>query len=202
MALNMEIVRERLREAFGEDSQATVAGKLNMTQGTISKILSGNQQPTLETIYHISEEYKVSVDWLIGFSEKKRITKYSGETTYASAVEALTDLDHHGAIAVKNEEKRECHIIVEDALLKMLLKKSLSVSKTDSELFQNWLDTKLSLFENRPLLYSGVWSDDSVAFLAMEATTEANWVEVYERAVESEKEYADFMGEDISPFKG
>lgn len=202
MALNMEIVRERLREAFGEDSQATVAGKLNMTQGTISKILSGNQQPTLETIFHISEEYKVSVDWLVGLSEKKRITKYSGETTYSSAVEALTDLDHHGAITVKNEGNRELHIIVDDVLLKMLLNKSLSISKTDSELFQNWLDTKLSLFEDKPLLYSGVWSDDSVAFLAMEATTEANWVEVYERAVDSEKEYADFMGEDVSPFKG
>ena len=69
MALNMDILRKRLREAFGSDSQETVGKKLNMTQGNVSKLLSGSQQPTLETIFHISEAYEVSADWLLGLSD-------------------------------------------------------------------------------------------------------------------------------------
>ena len=73
MALAIDVIKARLKEAFGQDSQETVGKKLNMTQGNVSKLLSGSQQPTLETIYHVSEIYGVSVDWLLGLSDKKDI---------------------------------------------------------------------------------------------------------------------------------
>lgn len=72
MALRMDILRDRLRETFGEDRQDTVAENLNMSQGNVSKILSGSQQPTLETIFHIAEAYNVSTDWLLGISKQKK----------------------------------------------------------------------------------------------------------------------------------
>ena len=48
MAINSEVLKERLRDTFGTDSQETVGNKLSMTQGNVSKLLSGTQQPTLE----------------------------------------------------------------------------------------------------------------------------------------------------------
>ena len=100
MAVQNEILRARLREAFGADPQETVAQKLHLTQGTISKILSGAQQPALETMYHVANEYNVSVDWLLGISDKKRITKENGENNYCSVVEAIHSLRCHGVAKI------------------------------------------------------------------------------------------------------
>ena len=66
MIVDSEVLKTRLREAFGSDSQETVGKKLNMSQGNISKLLSGSQQPTMDTIYSIAKIYGVSVDWLLG----------------------------------------------------------------------------------------------------------------------------------------
>ena len=64
MALPMYVIKERLRETFGTDSQTEVGRKLDMTQGNVSKLLAG-QQPAIDTIYRIAEVYGVSVDWLL-----------------------------------------------------------------------------------------------------------------------------------------
>lgn len=82
IALNMDVLRERLRETFGGELQDTVAKNLNMAQGNVSKLLSGSQQPTLETIFHIAEVYNVSTDWLLGISERKRSVKTPGAVSY------------------------------------------------------------------------------------------------------------------------
>lgn len=47
MPLSSEIIKERLRMTFGSESQEVVAGKLNMSQGNVSKLLSGSQMPAL-----------------------------------------------------------------------------------------------------------------------------------------------------------
>ena len=60
MGMDVQNLKTRLRETFGGDSQETVAQKLNMTQGNVSKILSGSQTPALDTIYQIAEVYEVS----------------------------------------------------------------------------------------------------------------------------------------------
>lgn len=47
MPLSSDIIRERLRMTFGSELQEVVAGKLNMSQGNVSKLLSGSQMPAL-----------------------------------------------------------------------------------------------------------------------------------------------------------
>lgn len=197
MALNADILKARLKEAFGSDSQETVGKKLNMTQGNISKLLSGSQQPTLETVYHIAEIYDVSVDWLLGKSETKR---NAGASTYASCVETLFDLNRHGAIRIQEGPGRQMTMDIADPIIAALMKKSLVLSKTDEDLHRNWVDTKLSLFGSKPLIFSAAWVDHNVEFLASEATTESNWLEVYEAAKKAEEEYSEMMGDDVSPF--
>ena len=151
MAIKSEVLKERLREAFGEDSQETVGKKLNMTQGNVSKLLSGIQQPTLETIYHIAQTYDVSVDWLLGLSDKKRITNNTTGTTYASAVTTLLDLKHQGAKLSYDELLHNVTFQTDDALLCFLMKKALALYGADTDLFHKWEAEKLSLFEERKI---------------------------------------------------
>ena len=54
MALDNDVIRARLKETFGAEQQEVTAGRLNVVQGTISKVLSGNQTLTLEMAYHIA----------------------------------------------------------------------------------------------------------------------------------------------------
>lgn len=72
MAYDKNLVAERLREVL-IDSQEVTAKKLGMTQGNVSKLLSGTQQPTIDTLYRISEEYGISADWILGLSNIKAI---------------------------------------------------------------------------------------------------------------------------------
>ena len=203
MAVQNEILRARLREAFGTDPQETVAQKLHLTQGTISKILSGAQQPALETMYHVANEYNVSVDWLLGISDKKRITKENGENNYCSVVEAIHSLRCHGVAKIDTEPQfTTATIETDDPLLKYLLRKCNALYNTDRELLQNWMETKLTLFEDKPILYHQAWQGDRIDFFSGEAKTESNWLEVYEMAKQEYDEYCDAMGDDPGPFKG
>ena len=59
MTFDMEVIKERLREVFKNDSQKDVGKKLNMTQGNVSKLLTGKQQPTIGTIFLIAKKYDV-----------------------------------------------------------------------------------------------------------------------------------------------
>jgi transcriptional regulator with XRE-family HTH domain len=199
MALAIDVIKARLKEAFGQDSQETVGKKLNMTQGNVSKLLSGSQQPTLETIYHVSEIYGVSVDWLLGLSDKKEIYKSCEGITYAAAVRNLHELIRHGALKIEESAKTLSFRVV-DPLIKMLTKKSVTIYKTDKELYDNWNETKLSLFQDRSLIWEGIWSMNGLDFLTGEAVTEANWLEVWDEAKKVEDDYADLMSDNTRPF--
>lgn len=200
MALKTDVLKDRLREAFGSDSQETIGNKLNMTQGNISKLLSGSQQPTLETVYHIAEIYDVSVDWLLGLSEKKGTDKSAGKTTYSTAVKAVVQLKNHGAVVSWGMKGQGTHVQSSDPLLLWLVKKALTLEDTDFGSYQRWQEEKLSMFEDKPLLYTDGWHDQTVGFLAREATTESNWLEVYNAAKKAEDRFAEMMGDDPGPF--
>ena len=201
MALEADIIKVRLREAFGTDSQETVGKKLNMTQGNVSKLLSGSQQPTLETIYNAAEVYGVSVDWLLGISDSKKVYKRIDGTTYATAIQNLRVLCQRGALKIE-EQTNSIVFMLRDPLIKMLIKKSITLSETDKELFRSWEESKLAQFQDREIVWEGTWSMKGLDFLAGEATTESNWLEVLDKAKEIEDEYADMMGEDAGPFGG
>ncbi len=197
MALNMTILRERLREAFGKDSQETVGRRLNMTQGNVSKLLAGLQQPTLETVFHVAEIYDVSVDWLLGISEKKNKVDIA---SYASAIEMMTNLRNLGVIRVGKERNGDPYIQIKDPIFKKLTQKSLALYDADIEMYYSWVDSKLSAFGDKSLLSDIVWEDKKVAFLASEASTESNWLEVHDEAYKVQEKYHDIMSDNPGPF--
>ena len=200
--LDMELFRSRLKEAFGADTQKMVAEKLHTTQGNVSKWLSSPQQPELDTLYNISETYKVSVDWLLGLSEQKRIMKSSSKTTYALLAEALCDLRWHQAAEINDGLRPKGHIFMEikDPLLNMLIDKGFKLISTDRDIYEEWVETRLSLFEDAELIWNSIWGEDDINFLANEARTESNWREVHHAAVEQEDFFDMIMGDDAGPF--
>ena len=149
--MDMEILRKRLREAFGSDSQETTGAKLNMTQGNVSKLLSGSQQPTLETVYAISKTYDVSVDWLLGISDVKQIQKSDKQTTYSTAVKVVMTILEKGG-EIESVDETGVTIRSRDMLFSTLLSKASQISKIDHELYRRWVATKLSLFDEQPIL--------------------------------------------------
>lgn len=198
MALSPKVISERLRIAFGDESQEVIGSKLNMSQGNVSKLLSGLQLPALDTLHTISEKYDVSVDWILGLTEQKKIQSDNVANTYSVAAEAVANIVIKGA---ETESKdRKLNISISDPLLVRLINKSLVLSKTDRDLYADWKKTKLSMFDGKKLLYKYSWEHDSVDFLASEATIDSDWVEVLEEAYARDEEWAEMMGDSPSPF--
>lgn len=201
MELDLKTFKNRLREAFREDSQETVGKKIGVGQGNVSKLTSftAPQLPRADTLFRIAEEYNVSIDWLLGISEKKQITR-NAAVSYASAVRALVGLCQHQIAAITDESGPGLSFKFDDPLIKFLVQKSLVLSKADTESYQNWIETRLAAFEDKPLIFSSTWSDENMDFLAGEASEEWEWLQVHGEATKQEAEYAEMMGIDEGPF--
>ena len=198
MALDNDVIRARLKETFGAEQQEVTAGRLNVVQGTISKVLSGNQTLTLEMAYHIAQEYQVSVDWLLGLSEEKKNIKIA-ETSYASATRVLADLKNCGAIS-SPPNTDNFFFKIDDPILLYLYSKGRKLLEADREFYKDWITNKLNAFADKEVLYSMAWKDENVMFLTGEASKDEHWLEVYRQAKASYDDYVDAMGDDPGPF--
>lgn len=188
MALDGNIIKERLKETFNGESQEAVAAKLNMTQGSVSKLLTGKQIPTLETLYHIATIYGKSIDWLTGLSDKS--SSDLAETSYASIVKAMIDLVatkgmYYGPEIPGGPDK----IFIHDPLAGALFDKGTVLRNTDEDLYNDWVKTKLSLFKNKSLIHRVAWDDKLIQIRCSNNNTEQNWLTVYDMALRVLKEY-------------
>ena len=192
MALDTDILKNRLKATFGSDSQKTTANKLNMTQGNVSKLLSGLQQPTVDTLYRINEVYGVSIDWLMGISDRKNVTKIESELSYSLATEIVTELVRNGLISL-NKKNNLLSLGIHDPILKKLLEKSNTISKVDEDLYRDWKNAKLSLFNDKPILCSMAFRENYLDNRIDEATTENYLLELYEEAKQEQDIYIYMM---------
>ncbi len=199
MALDNDVIRARLKETFGAEQQEVTAGRLKVVQGTISKVLSGNQTLTLEMAYHIAKEYQVSVDWLLGLSDEKQNLK-STETSYSSAIRVLADLKSNGAITTPLNAG-VYFFKIDDPLLLYLYSKSRKLLEADYEFYKDWMTNKLRAFADKEVLDIVAWKDGNVRFLAGEASKDEHWLEVYRQAKNSYHDHFDNMDENPGPFE-
>ena len=61
---------ERLRQARGSDSQASFARKLGISQVAYSRYELEQREPGLDCLYQIGSIAGVSIDWLLGLTER------------------------------------------------------------------------------------------------------------------------------------
>ena len=155
MTFDMEVTKERLREVFKNDSQKDVGKKLNMTQGNVSKLLTGKQQPTIETIFLIAKVYDVSADWLLGLTEEKKIAKQN--MSYGDVLKMFTSLGEKGALwpfpsnmITKDGGAQELPMVtnigISDEILQSILYEWKKVAASPEDIYQMWIDKRVKEF--------------------------------------------------------
>ena len=187
MQLENTTIRRRLKETFGGESQEFTAGRLNVVQGTISKLLTGSQTLTLEMAYNIALEYGVSVDWLLGLSDEKYVSK-TAETDYATAARVLIDLQRLGAIWPIRETDDDSFEIY-DFLLLHLYTKGAKLLKLDQNYYKDWVKTQLNMFSDKEILNGKAWHTSDILGLEDESSEDAHWLEIYRQTKDSYDEY-------------
>lgn len=166
MALNKELIKNRLKEAFGNDTQVVIGKKLNITQSTVSKLKSGDLDPTAEQLQSIATEYKVSVDWLLGVSDTKVVNR--SELTYADILKGFTYLGELGVlwpypnhmITVDNSNSEIPQVTgvgISDEIIQSMLHEWRKMITASPDIYQMWLEKRLEEYSSIPYIK---WTDD------------------------------------------
>lgn len=153
MGLKKDIIKERLKEAFGNDTQTVIGKKINVVQGTVSKVLSGDQEPTAEMLYNVAQVYDVSVDWLLGLTGEKKIAKQN--MSYGDILKMFSVLGEKGALwpypaimhTIDDMDKElpwVTHVGIGDEILQSIMAEWAKMLQNPEDIYHLWLDKRLN----------------------------------------------------------
>ena len=149
---DFDVTIKRIKELKGSDSQEVFAQKINMTQSNVSKMLGG-MPPSASTLIAISRAYDVSVDWLLGLSDRKSRKNFPDldNITYADSLAVFDRLIENNSLVTKvmNEPSTFRSI---DGVLSYLLKSRLTVENVDIETRRYWYKTMAEQFSEYKLV--------------------------------------------------
>ncbi|MDE7433442.1 MAG: helix-turn-helix transcriptional regulator [Lachnospiraceae bacterium] len=167
MDFDLNLIKERLKETFGDDTQVEIGKRISSSQANVSKMLSGTQDPTIETVYRIAQEYDVSVDWLLGLSDvKKRTTSIK---TYGDVLKTFVLLGEAGiiwpfpnnmiSVDGRNPELPEVTFLgVNDEILHSLLYEWKRMMQSPKDIYDMWMEKRIEEYSSIPYI---PWSDDA-----------------------------------------
>ena len=69
---------DRLKTARGDETQASFAKRLGISQVAYSRYESGQREPSLDCLYQIGLLTGVSADWLLGLTEERSAARGAG----------------------------------------------------------------------------------------------------------------------------
>lgn len=167
-----DVTLERIKELKGTDSQEVFANKINTTQSNVSKMFKGTP-PSAATLKALAQAYSVSVDWLLGLSDKKEIGdknishELTAETvTYADAMAVLEVLYQKESIDVGydmngyNNELDPNTILVRDKILAYFLDNRLRYNGGSRDIYDIWLEKAMQHYSNQLLVRWTKTTDD------------------------------------------
>lgn len=201
--INESLVRSRLKELFEGQTQNVVAKKIGIQQPAVSKLVTNEGQlPALDTLYHIAKEYDVSVDWILGLTDVRKPEEINRttEVTYAVAFETLYHMMLCGAGYKDEKEYEPITITIKDPILKSLLRKGKKLSEADYEFFKQWKEKDLSKLEDKTLLGTIAWENETVCFMAGEARKIDDYLKVYEEGKAVEDDWFEMASHSTSMF--
>ena len=151
-----DVTIERIKELKGSDSQEIFAQKINMTQSNVSKLLGGTP-PSASTLIAISRAYDVSVDWLLGLSDRKSRKNFPDldNITYADALAVFDRLIENDSLFTNVMSDPSMFRSI-DSVLNYLLESRLTVDNVDVETRRYWYKTTAEQFSDYKLLK---WSE-------------------------------------------
>lgn len=223
------VLKTRLAETFGDETQELIARKLNMTQGNVSKWVTGPQIPTVDTLFEIAKAYRVSVDWLLGLSNQKEIDGVVVEKlTYGQValiidkllenntaeVPDLVEVAETSGINLKQVDESEDeqsesiepvidsdYIKIKDRVLSYLLRRRLKLAEIDPEMHDTWKEKLISFQELRLLSYS-ILIQEAIDANNPARFKDGDWVELVERLSDMTDEEITEYVEDMKEKEG
>lgn len=175
-----DITIKRIEEVRGAMSQEEFAKSIKSSQSVISKILSGDQQASINVLTEISKNYGVSIDWLLGLSSRKSLKGYSvyDETnplTYADIIAFFVTLMQNNSIKYEKISQEEWDdysfnshkeysstdmVFILDHYIGDVISSIYSLVKTNPESIDSVLDSMVKNYDI-PLVK---WSQQAEAF--------------------------------------
>lgn len=161
MAYDKNLIAERLKTVL-LDSQEVIARKLGMTQGNVSKLLSGMQQPTIDTLYRISEEYGVSADWILGLSNIKMIPNKN--LSYGDILKEFIKLGENGIVwpypnnmisvdGTNPELPQVSSFGIADEILQSILYEWKKMISMEPDIYEMWVEKRLKEYSDIPYIH-------------------------------------------------
>lgn len=171
-----EIVSSRLKDLFKDETQTDVAEKLNMTQGNISRLVNGEQDPKLDTLIKISRIYHVSIDWILGLKNDRNIDSINTESMDYSqvflilaklqetktitpaqptdtVVEDFGDEDADEASdSITTEGANYDLLRINDPTISFLLRRRMKLIDVDQSIYEDWKEKHLPEYQGIGLL--------------------------------------------------
>ena len=178
MPFNDEIVIERLKEIFKGEKQEETAKKLGKTQSDISKLVNGITRLTVPMAWDISEQYHVSIDWILGKDKSER------EFSYYDAISSFIEMKRCGSI----EYKDKAWNIVDPMLKGLLHNKALPLDSGDIQACNDWMKTELIKLKDKRLICNPRFLQN-FSYYASEAYTIDEYLKTWEIGLEDEGEY-------------
>ncbi len=193
--INKDLIAKRLSEIFQGESQTVIAKKLNTSQSNVSKWITGDQLPTTDCIISISKLYKVSVDWLIGLSDKRDINDIDYEKlTYEQAARVLDFLIKKGSIEVpdlatlrregkllsrSNDMKyNPDYYLIKDRALSHLLRRRFRFSEMEIRYLNLWQETTLDPYKGIKMLDYDDNIDKAIDSKNWSSFNDGDWAEL------------------------
>ncbi len=158
---DFELTIERIKELKGSDSQEAFAERINMTQSNVSKLLNGTP-PSASTLIAISRSYDVSVDWLLGLTDRKSSKNFpdTNEITYADALAVFDVLIENKAL-MTNVMGDSSIFKGLDEVLNYLLNSRLTVSELDVDTRKYWYKTTAEQFADYKIMKWNKYYDEA-----------------------------------------
>lgn len=97
-----DVFPKRLMELFGDMTQDELSEHYHVSQTAVSRWKTGKNFPNADTLHQIATEHNVSIDWLLGFSDKRNRDDAFDETelTYEHAIKILDMFLGKGIIVI------------------------------------------------------------------------------------------------------
>ena len=152
---DFNVTIERIKELKGSDSQEIFAKKINLTQSNVSKMLGG-MPPSASTLIAIAKEYDVSVDWLLGLSDRKSRNNFPDldNITYADALAVFDRLIEYDSLFTNSTDPSKFHSF--DYILNYLLESRITVGNVDINTRRYWYETTAEQFSEFKIMK---WSE-------------------------------------------
>lgn len=143
---------ERIKELKGSETQEKFAEKIHTSQSNVCKLLNGTA-PSASTLIAISKVYGVSVDWLLGLTDRKSSKNFpdTNEITYSDALAVFDVLIENQSLMTNCMGNPSMYVVL-DSVLNHLLGSRLTVKDLDVDTRKFWYKTTAEQFADYKIL--------------------------------------------------